>query len=113
MGPWGAGQRPLELIGEVIDQGIEHLIVLDLSAVGVNRGVPTASLCHTVKQRWPDVQIWTGGGVRDISDLHRMAIAQVDGVLVASALHEGRITPDDWQAFRTLSDDNLMQAMEA
>jgi phosphoribosylformimino-5-aminoimidazole carboxamide ribotide isomerase len=37
----------------------------------------------------------TGGGVRDIADLTRLVELGVQGVLVASALHDGRITRED------------------
>ena len=35
------------------------------------------------------------GGVRDIEDVRRMQEAGIDYVLVASALHDGKITPED------------------
>jgi phosphoribosylformimino-5-aminoimidazole carboxamide ribotide isomerase len=36
--------------------------------------------------------LFAGGGVRDEDDLRRLADAGCDGVLVATALHDGRLT---------------------
>jgi len=41
----------------------------------------------------PGVSIYAGGGVRDDSDLRALEAAGAAGALVATALHEGRITP--------------------
>jgi phosphoribosylformimino-5-aminoimidazole carboxamide ribotide isomerase len=39
------------------------------------------------------VAIYAGGGVRDDADLRALESAGAAGALVATALHEGRITP--------------------
>jgi uncharacterized protein related to proFAR isomerase len=41
----------------------------------------------------PGVSIYSGGGVRDHADLRALESAGAAGALVATALHEGRITP--------------------
>ena len=41
----------------------------------------------------PGVAIYAGGGVRDDADLRALESAGAAGALVATALHEGRITP--------------------
>lgn len=85
-----------ELIAEhVIGAGVRRMIVLDLAGVGVGAGVPTEKLCARLKQKYPQVEITTGGGVRNIDDVARLTKAGVDRVLVASALHDGRITAAD------------------
>ena len=82
------GTSPLEIARVVIATGITNLIVLDLAAVGVGQGVPTVDLCRQVRQlAGPEVEIITGGGVRDGQDLSLLEQAGVDGVLIASALH--------------------------
>lgn len=109
-----AGRRQaLEVVKEIVDLGVHQLIVLDLAGIGKNRGVPTLSLCHSIKRRWPDVVVWTGGGVRSVADLHALAVARVDGAMVASALHDGGITPADWDGYESLSDDRVLRAMDA
>ena len=82
------GPDPAEIAAEVIRCGVAQLIVLDLAGVGTGTGVPTIPLCRTLRARHgPDVQIITGGGVRDQADLNELEGAGVDGVLVASILH--------------------------
>jgi uncharacterized protein related to proFAR isomerase len=39
----------------------------------------------------PGVELIAGGGVRDQTDLDRLAVAGADGALVATALHRGAI----------------------
>jgi phosphoribosylformimino-5-aminoimidazole carboxamide ribotide isomerase len=41
----------------------------------------------------PDVAIYSGGGVRDNADLLALESAGAAGALVATALHDGRLTP--------------------
>jgi uncharacterized protein related to proFAR isomerase len=41
----------------------------------------------------------TGGGIRNRDDLKRFSAHSVDAVLVASALHDGRLKREDVYAF--------------
>ena len=69
------------------------MIVLDLAGVGAEAGVPTIPLCQRLRAvHGPEIEIITGGGVRNADDLRALEAAGVDGVLVASALHR----PDCW-----------------
>lgn len=70
--------------------GFRRLIVLDVAAVGVAGGPTTLELCRTLRaaHAWPE--LISGGGVRDERDIQALANAGCDGVLVASALHQGR-----------------------
>jgi phosphoribosylformimino-5-aminoimidazole carboxamide ribotide isomerase len=88
---WDIAQRAIEVIG------IRRMIVLDLARVGVGGGVGTEELCTRLKNAYTDLELTAGGGVRGIDDVNRLADAGVDRVLVASALHDGNITP---MAFR-------------
>ena len=83
-----------------LDCGVRSLILLDLAGVGEGGGVPTLGLCRAVRELSPDVEIITGGGVRDASDLEALDEAGADGVLIASALHNGSLTPDDCARWR-------------
>jgi phosphoribosylformimino-5-aminoimidazole carboxamide ribotide isomerase len=113
LGPAGAGQYGLQLVADAMHMKLSHLIVLELSNIGLGRGVSTGALCHSIKVRWPELVVWTGGGVRSLPDLHRLQLLRVDGVMVASALHDGGITPADWQAFEALDVDSTLLAMDA
>ena len=74
-----------------INSGIERMIVLDLAAVGEGTGIPTLPLCRRIRSRHPAVQLVTGGGVSNWEDVTSSLEAGIDRILVASALHDGRI----------------------
>jgi len=80
----------------VIEAGARKLIVLDLSRVGVGEGVGTEELCASIKSRHPDIELIAGGGVRGPNDVRRLHEAGVSAILVASALHDLRLTPENW-----------------
>jgi phosphoribosylformimino-5-aminoimidazole carboxamide ribotide isomerase len=86
---------PVKIAGSVIDLGYEQLIVLDLASVGGGKGTLTEELCRQIHQQWPDVELIAGGGVCCTEDAQRLGRFGVRGVLVASALHDGRIRPGD------------------
>ncbi|MFN0054482.1 MAG: HisA/HisF-related TIM barrel protein, partial [Planctomycetales bacterium] len=68
--------------------------------VGVNAGVSTLELCRAIQDRHPGLPLVTGGGVRDAGDLELLANAGIAEVLVASALHDGRLTRADLERWR-------------
>ncbi len=76
---------------EAIEVGIRRVIVLDLAQVGVGAGLSTMPLCRRLRQEFPHLEIITGGGLRGIDDLLSLQSKNIDGVLVASALHNGSI----------------------
>jgi phosphoribosylformimino-5-aminoimidazole carboxamide ribotide isomerase len=82
---------PIEIASLVLGIGIQNLIVLDLAAVGEGTGCPTFDLCREIRTRWPGVELMTGGGLRNEADVRLASDSGVDRVLVASALHDGRI----------------------
>ncbi len=82
---------PLGIARVVIDIGITQMIVLDLASVGEQRGPSTLDLCHSIRQLAPNIHLITGGGVRNVADLEPLQAARIDGVLLATALHNGAI----------------------
>ena len=87
--------EPLEVAGAAYEAGIRHMIVLDLAAVGTGTGLSTLPLCRGIQDRIPDVQVITGGGIRNADDLRELRQSGLHGVLIATALHNGSITRDD------------------
>ncbi|MGE0760040.1 MAG: HisA/HisF-related TIM barrel protein [Pirellulaceae bacterium] len=85
---WSA-LTPLQLVGRAASAGFRRLLVLDLAAVGVGQGPPTGPLCRAIHRAHPELEIWSGGGVRSRTDLASLADAGCQRVLVASALHQG------------------------
>jgi phosphoribosylformimino-5-aminoimidazole carboxamide ribotide isomerase len=85
----------LEIAREAYEWCFRDIIVLDLADVGTGQGTRTLQLCKQLKQKFRDARIIAGGGVRGPDDLRAMADAGCDAALVASALHDGRLTADD------------------
>jgi phosphoribosylformimino-5-aminoimidazole carboxamide ribotide isomerase len=70
-------------------------IVMSLPKVGANQG-PDLEKLHAIKQTTHRA-LYAAGGVRNIEDIHSLANAGAAGVLIASALHQKKITAVDLQ----------------
>lgn len=76
----------------------EAVIVMTLARVGAGEG-PDLERLGDVIRRAGNRRVYAAGGVRDASDLHRLADAGAAGVLLASALHDGRLSAADMARF--------------
>ena len=94
---------PVELAARAVDQGIGGLLVLDVGRVGTGGGVDV-DLLRRIRRRFPRLRLLAGGGVAGAEDLARLADAGCDGVLVATALHAGRIGQSSTSASRQVAD---------
>lgn len=83
---------PEQIAGAAIELGIRRMIVLDLARVGSGAGAGTETLCRAIRKLAPGVELIGGGGVRGRADLDALKAAGCDAALVASALHDGRLT---------------------
>lgn len=88
--PWKTDD-PQAIGSAAYDLGVRRMIVLDLAQVGSARGPAQLGLIGHLKDQFPDLQIITGGGVRNAEDLAAFDQAGVSGVLVATALHDGSL----------------------
>jgi phosphoribosylformimino-5-aminoimidazole carboxamide ribotide isomerase len=88
---WTAGQ----IAGHAVHAGFLRLLVLDIASVGMDQGPAAASLCRRLRDPFPEIELLTGGGIRGVEDLRRLAASGCDAALVASALHDGRLTAAD------------------
>jgi HisA/HisF family protein len=87
-----ADRDPAAAAPLAIELGVRELIVIDLARVGSDSGPPLGAVAE-LAAALPGLAIYAGGGVRDDADLHALEAAGATGALVATALHEGRITP--------------------
>ena len=85
------GRTAEQIAEQALACGVRRMIVLDLARVGVDGGVGTEELCRRLRQDDRHLELVAGGGVRGADDLKRLEQAGVAGVLVASALHDGRL----------------------
>ncbi len=94
----------LELVRLAYDRGVKNLIVLDLESVGTHCGFADSQgllpLIQEIKSELPDIQLISGGGVRDSIDIQTLLDAGCQHVLVASAIHDCKLTPDDVTDFK-------------
>ena len=74
----------------------QRVIVMTLDRVGSQSG-PDLERLRTIKATAEAQAIYAAGGVRDAGDLRALANAGIAGALVASSLHDGRITSADLQ----------------
>jgi phosphoribosylformimino-5-aminoimidazole carboxamide ribotide isomerase len=72
----------------------QRVIVMTLDRVGSQSG-PDLERLRAVKGVAETRAIYAAGGVRDADDLRTLASAGIAGALVASSLHNGRITSAD------------------
>lgn len=82
-------QGPPALLDEALWPA--RLIVMTLSRVGSGTGPDLDRLRAIIAQARSRHRIYAAGGLRDVKDLETLAEAGVAGVLVASALHDGRL----------------------
>jgi phosphoribosylformimino-5-aminoimidazole carboxamide ribotide isomerase len=94
--------EPLDIFEQAIDTGIRSIIVLDLADVGMGTGGSTDDVCTRVKKNFPQIELIAGGGVRRVEDLVRLRQKGLDGALVASALHDRRLSKTDIEQFSKL-----------
>ena len=86
-----AGNVPM--LPSMIADGGRHIVLLDLARVGTGRGPETWTACAGLVRRHPGLVVYVGGGIRGWDDIRRLEAAGADGVLLASALHDGTFWP--------------------
>jgi phosphoribosylformimino-5-aminoimidazole carboxamide ribotide isomerase len=86
-----AGGGPSAALPLARKLGVRELLVIDLARVGAGTGPPLNAV-EELAGALPAVAVYAGGGVRDDADLRALESAGAAGALVATALHEGRLT---------------------
>lgn len=69
----------------------QRVIAMTLGRVGSYEG-PDFDLLTSLQQRAPGHQIYAAGGVRDFPDLEKLWAMGIAGALLASALHDGKVS---------------------
>jgi phosphoribosylformimino-5-aminoimidazole carboxamide ribotide isomerase len=80
----------LALAREFQGIGVTQIIVLDLARVGSGEGVDFAFLKEMLSSLV--IKVFVGGGIRDTHDLVTLKEMGINGVLLATALHSGKIS---------------------
>lgn len=85
--------EPIKLLKEFQRMGGNRFIVLDLARVGSGEGVDLQFLKRVLSE--VEVEVFVGGGVRNVDELVELKRLGVSGVLMATALHSGQISIDN------------------
>jgi phosphoribosylformimino-5-aminoimidazole carboxamide ribotide isomerase len=86
-------QGPTELL-EKNECWPNELILMSLSKVGSESG-PDLEKLRTFKKASPQTKIYAAGGVRDLADVIALKSENIDGALIASAIHNGNLSQAD------------------
>ncbi|MEQ1758100.1 MAG: HisA/HisF-related TIM barrel protein [Vicinamibacterales bacterium] len=89
-----AGQSIEQLALRAWQAGVRTLIVLELGRVGRGEGPGLIDIV-AVRNAVPDADVYAGGGIRSRADVEDLRGVGVTGVLLATALCEGRLRPDE------------------
>lgn len=84
------GVPPIELAQAAARAGAVGVVLLDLARVGSGAGVDEM-LAGNMANAIAPTDLMVGGGIPDMGAVRRLAALGVHGVLVGSALHDGRI----------------------
>ena len=94
-----ANESPGEIARRAAAAGVHSVIVLDLARVGSGTG-PDVEMLRRIRTAVPAATVLAGGGVRGLDDLRQLARIGCNGALVATALHDQRLTAADVAAAR-------------
>ncbi|MHA1728370.1 MAG: HisA/HisF-related TIM barrel protein [Promethearchaeota archaeon] len=85
-------------IEKILQKGIQKIILLDLVKIGSKCGCYEDSYGE-IRKKFPNIEIIIGGGVKGIEDIKLLRDKEMNGVLIATALHEGVINPGNINEF--------------
>lgn len=81
--------QPEELIRKLNEFDLKDIIILDLGKVGTGTGINTDFLKEMAGIS--EHKILAGGGIKDLDDIVVLQELGIDGALVATAVHNGKI----------------------
>jgi phosphoribosylformimino-5-aminoimidazole carboxamide ribotide isomerase len=73
--------------------GIKQVILLDLSRVGTEHGTNSTVLESILKKT--SLEIFVGGGIKNIQELEELRRLGISGALIATILHNGKLKIED------------------
>ena len=102
-----ADATPLELVHQAWQAGVRHMIQLDLTTVGLHANDDGSAssdghhqherlmLLSEIANELPEMCLISGGGMRNHADCQEMLSSGCQHVLAASAIYNGKLTPDE------------------
>lgn len=86
-------------LGKYTKKGIKKIISTDIDKDGMLEG-PAVALYKQLREKFPEQELTASGGVANVSDIERMEMLGMNGVIIGKALYEGRITLKELSRFR-------------
>ena len=80
------------------ERGLKYLKTTDINREGVLEG-PSFELYDHLIKKFPGLQIFASGGVRNMDDIKQLADMGIHGVIFGRAYHEGKITLKEIEDF--------------
>lgn len=84
------GASALNALEQVETLGVREAILLELDRVGSGGGAHI-SLASEIRDAFPGVSLLLGGGISSVDEIWKLQRLGVEGVLVGTAFHNGRI----------------------
>ena len=81
-----------------INQGISNVFCTDISKDGKLEG-PAVDLYHKIKLAFPAFNLIASGGVSSMDDIHALAEAGCNGVIIGKAIYEGHILIQELESY--------------
>ena len=91
-------ESPEDAVERFSNMGFRKFILLDLRRVGSEEGVN--SDVERIIEKFEEIDIITGGGIRDSEDAIKLFEEGFEGLLIATAFHKGNIGSDEVQKIR-------------
>lgn len=88
----------LDHIGYFHHRGLKYVKTSDIAKHGSMEG-PSFDLYEKILAKYPDISLFAGGGIRNLSDIRKFKEIGVSGVIFGKAFYEGRLTLEDISAF--------------
>ena len=80
------------LLRRALDARVGGVVAIAIDRIGTGAGLPLDRL-RRIRRAAPDCPLVAGGGVAGLADLDALRDLGCDAALVASALHDGRLSP--------------------
>jgi phosphoribosylformimino-5-aminoimidazole carboxamide ribotide isomerase len=88
-----ASMEAVSFAKKLASVGVRQIILLDLDHVGTEHGI-NLSLIRTILEQ-TGVDLLVGGGIKSLYELEDLRSLGVSGALVATVLHNGKVTVDE------------------
>jgi phosphoribosylformimino-5-aminoimidazole carboxamide ribotide isomerase len=83
----------VSFIKQLVDFGVNQIILLELDRVGTEQGINSVLLKNIIERT--DIDLMVGGGIQNLHELELLRNLGFYGALVATVLHNGKITIDN------------------